>query len=99
MKFEEVVTSPTSILLQDYIHNHTTAKSFRELLQDNTERTHAYFGEDVIIIPATKQRIFEGSYGLRYINNKNRVQIGNMIIYKATDEIVENILNKEVENA
>jgi hypothetical protein len=98
MKFEEVVTSPMADLFDDYLTNHTSTSTFKELLTDNTDRTHLYIGEDVIIIPATKQRIFEGNYGLKYMNPKHKVQIGNWLVYKATDETVAGIITREVEN-
>jgi hypothetical protein len=99
MKFEEVVTSPMADLFEQYKDNHTKESTFKEMLEDNTDRTHLYIGEDVIIIPADKQRIFESNYGLRYLNPKHRVQIGNWIVYKDTDETVAGILETEVGNA
>ena len=99
MKFEEVVTSPVADLFEQYIDNHTNTTTFREMLADNTDRTHLHIGEDVIIIPATKQRIFEGNYGLKYMNPKHKVQIGNWLVYKNTDETIASILGTGVENA
>jgi hypothetical protein len=99
MKFEEVVTSPMADLFQEYVDNHTSETTFKALLTDNTDRTHLYIGEDVIIIPAAKQRIFEGNFGLKYMNAKHRLQIGNWLIYKATDETIADIIAREVENA
>jgi hypothetical protein len=99
MKFEEVVTSPMADLFQDYIDNHTSTTTFKQLLTDNTDRTHLYIGEDAITIPATKQRIFEGNFGLKYMNTKHKVQIGNWLVYKATDETIADIIAREVENA
>lgn len=95
MKFEEVVTSPVADLFEQYIDNHTNTTTFREMLADNTDRTHLHIGEDVIIIPATKQRIFEGNYGLKYMNPKHKVQIGNWLVYKNTDETIASILGEE----
>ena len=95
MKFEEVVTSPVADLFEQYIDNHTNTTTFREMLADNTDRTHLHIGEDVIIIPATKQRIFEGNYGLKYMNPKHKVQIGNWLVYKNTDETIASILGGE----
>lgn len=99
MKFEEVVTSPMADLFDDYLTNHTSTTTFKEMLTDSTDRTHIHIGEDVVIIPASKQRIFESNYSLKYLNPKHKVQIGNWIVYKDTDETIANILGHEVENA
>jgi len=99
MKFEEVVTSPMADLFEQYKDNHTKESTFKEMLEDNTDRTHLYIGEDAIIIPADKQRIFESNYGLKYMNAKHKVQIGNWLIYKATDETIADIIAREVDNA
>lgn len=94
MKFEQIVTSQSTELVQKYIDGYTTPSSLKALLKGNTGRTHIYLGDDVIITPAANQQIFESHCGLRFVDKKNQVQIGNWLVYRDTDEKVARILSK-----